>query len=93
MTRNFLVFIFGLILLLLFTFASGFVYIYVNQVAIAGIAAIVGFVAVFAIGILIGLAAREEGGVLYVWFFGISIVTGIVLVWYLARAGTLLQIW
>jgi hypothetical protein len=93
MTRNFLVFIFGLVLLLIFSFASAYVYIYVNQVGIAGIAAIVGFVAVFAIGIMIGLSAREEGGSLYVWFFAISVITAIVLVWYLSRAGTLLKIW
>ncbi len=92
MTRNFLVFIFGLIILLLFSFAFAYVSIY-SEILIAGIFALVGFLAVFIIGIMIGIASREEGGVLYVWFFGIAIITGIVLVWYLSRAGTLLKIW
>jgi hypothetical protein len=92
MTRNFLIFIFGLFLLLVFSFAFCYVSIY-SEVLIAGIFAIVGFVAAFVIAIAIGLSSREEGGSLYIFFFGIAIVTGIVLVWYLSRAGTLLKIW
>jgi hypothetical protein len=92
MTRNFLVFIFGLILLLLFSFAFAYVSIY-SEILVAGIFAIVGMVAVIVIGIIIGLASREEGGTLYVWFFGIVIITAIVFIWYLTRAGTLLKIW
>jgi hypothetical protein len=85
MTRNFLVFIFGLILLLLFSFAFCYVAIY-SENLIAGIASLV-------IAIMIGISAREEGGALYMWFFGIAIVTGIILVWYISRAGTLLRVW
>ncbi|MGA2975214.1 MAG: hypothetical protein ABSF77_07880 [Spirochaetia bacterium] len=92
MTRNFLVFIFGLILLLLFSFAFCYVSIY-SEILIAGIFALIGFIVAFAIAIIIGLSAREEGGSLYFWFFGIAIVTGIILVWYVSRAGTLLKIW
>jgi hypothetical protein len=92
MTRNFLVFIFGLILLLLFSFAFAYVSIY-SEILIAGIFALVGLVVVFTIGIIIGIASREEGGSLYVWFFGISIITAILLVWYISRAGTLLKVW
>jgi hypothetical protein len=92
MTRNFLIFIFGLFLLLVFSFAFCYVSIY-SEILIAGIFAIVGFVAAFAIAIIIGISSREEGGSLYIWFFGIAIVTGIILVWYLSRAGTLLKIW
>jgi hypothetical protein len=92
MTRNFLVFMFGLILLLLFSFAFAYVSIY-SEILIAGILALVGLVVVLAIGIIIGIASREEGGSLYIWFFGISMITGILLVWYLSRAGTLLKIW
>jgi len=92
MTRNFLVFIFGLFLLLVFSFAFCYVSIY-SEVLIAGIFALIGFVAALVIAIIIGLAAREEGGSLYIWFFGIAIATGIILVWYLSRAGTLLKVW
>jgi hypothetical protein len=92
MTRNFLVFIFGLILLLVFSFAFCYVAIY-SENLIAGIFAVVGYVASFAIAIMIGLSAREEGGMLYVWFFGIAVATGIILVWFISRAGTLLRIW
>ena len=92
MTRNFLVFIFGLVLLLLFSFAFCYVAIY-SEVLIAGIFAIVGFVAALAIAIIIGIASREEGGSLYIWFFSIAVVTAIVLVWYISRAGTLLKVW
>ena len=92
MTRNFLVFIFGLFLLLVFSFAFCYVSIY-SEVLIAGIFALIGFVVTFAIAIIIGLAAREEGGSLYIMFFGIAVATGIILVWYLSRAGTLLKVW
>ncbi len=92
MTRNFLVFIFGLFLLLIFSFAFCYVSIY-SEILIAGIFALVGFVAALVISIVIGLASREEGGSLYIWFFAIAVVTAILLVWYLSRAGTLLKIW
>jgi len=92
MTKNFLVFIFGLFLLLVFSFAFCYVSIY-SEVLIAGIFALIGYVACFAIALIIGLASKEEGGSLYIWFFGIAICTGIILVWYISRAGTLLQIW
>jgi len=92
MTKNFLIFIFGLFLLLVFSFAFCYVSIY-SEILIAGIFAIVGFVASFVIAIMVGLSAREEGGSLFIWFFGIAIVTGIILVWYLSRAGTLLKVW
>lgn len=92
MTRNFLVFIFGLFILLVFTFAFSYVAIY-SENLISGIFALVGFVAVIAISIAIGLASREEGGTLYVSFFSITLVSSIIFIWYLTRAGTLLQIW
>jgi hypothetical protein len=92
MTRNFLVFIFALFLLLVFSFAFCYVSIY-SEVLIAGIFALIGFVVTFVIAIVIGLASKEEGGSLYIWFFGIGITTGVILVWYISRAGTLLKIW
>lgn len=92
MTRNYLVFLFGLFVILIFSFAFCYVAIY-SEVLIAGILALVGFLVALVIAIMIGLASQEEGGSLYIWFFGIAVVTGIVLVWYLSRAGTLLKIW
>jgi hypothetical protein len=92
MARNFLVFIVGLILLLLFSFAFCYVGIY-SENLVAGIFAVVGFLACLIIAVVIGLASREEGGALYIWFFGIAGVTAVVFVWYLSRAGTLLGIW
>jgi hypothetical protein len=92
MTRNFLVFIFGLILLLIFSFAFCYVSIY-SEILIAGIFALVGFIAAFVISIIIGIASREEGGSLYIWFFAIAVITGIILVWYISRVGTLLKVW
>jgi len=92
MTRNYLVFLFGLFVILIFSFAFCYVSIY-SEVLISGIFALVGFLVALVIAILIGMASREEGGSLYVWFFTIAVVTGIVLVWYLSRAGTLLKVW
>jgi len=92
MARNYLVFFAGLFLLLLFSFAFCYVSIY-SEVLIAGILALVGFVVSFAIAIMIGIASREEGGSLYLWFFGVAVATGILIVWYLSRAGTLLKVW
>jgi hypothetical protein len=92
MTRNFLVFIFGIFLLLVFSFAFCFAAIY-SEILIAGIFACVGFLACFIMSIAIGMASRDEGGMLYIWFFAIATVTAILTIWYLTRAGTLLQIW
>jgi len=92
MTRNYLVFLFGLFIILIFSFAFCYVAIY-SEVLIAGIFALVGFLVALVIAIMIGLSSREEGGSLYVSFFAIAGVTGIVLVWYLSRAGTLLKVW
>ena len=92
MARNFLVFIFGLILLLVFSFFFCYVAIYSENLA-AGIAALVGFVASLVIAIIIGIASREEGGILYIWFFAIAAITAIILVWFLSRGGVVLKIW
>ena len=92
MTRNFLVFLFSLFILLIFSFAFGYVSIY-SEVMIAGIFALVGLLTALIVSLMIGLASREEGGALYIWFFSISGVTGVLLVWYLTRAGTLLKVW
>ena len=92
MTRNYLVFMLGLIILLLFSFAFAYVSIY-SEILIAGILALVGMVAVVIMALIIGIASREEGGALYVWLFGIGGVTAVLLVWYLSRAGTLLKVW
>jgi len=92
MTRNYLIFLFGLFLLLVFTFLFGYIAIY-NENLVAGILAIVGFLAALIIGVLIGLSSREEGGALYIWFFSIAGVTAVVFIWYLTRAGTLLKVW
>ncbi len=92
MTRNYLVFLFGLFIILIFSFAFGYVSIY-SEVLIAGIFALVGFVASFAIALIIGFASREEGGSLYLWFFGVAVITGLLIAWYLTRAGVLLKVW
>lgn len=92
MTRNFLIFLIGAIVLLVFSFAFAYAGIYAENL-IAGILALVGFVATVAMCLAIGLASRDESSALALWFFGVSIVAGIVLVWYITRAGTLLQIW
>ncbi|HVP18462.1 MAG TPA: hypothetical protein VMU36_05645 [Spirochaetia bacterium] len=92
MTRNYLVFFFGLLLLLIFSFLFCYISIY-NENLVAGILSIVGFLAVLVISIMIGLASREDGGALYVWFFAVAGVTAVLFVWYLSRAGTLLKIW
>jgi hypothetical protein len=92
MARNYLVFVFGVFIILIFSFAFGYVSIY-SEVLIAGIFALVGLVAAVVMSVMIGLAAREEGGALYVWFFGIAGITAVVLVWYLTRAGVLLKVW
>ena len=91
MARNYLVFIFGVFLLLVFSFFFCYVAIY-NENLPAAIAALVGFVACLFIAIVIGIASRDEGGVLYIWFFIIAGATAIILVWFLSRGGVVLKI-
>jgi hypothetical protein len=92
MTRNFLVFIFGVFLLLVFSFFFCYVSIY-SDTLVAAIPALVGFIACLVIALMIGVASREEGGSLYLSFFIIAGVTAVVLVWYVARMGVLLKVW
>jgi hypothetical protein len=92
MTRNFLVFLFGLFLLLVFSFFFCYVSIYSDNL-IAAIPALVGFVASLVIALMIGVASREEGGSLYISFFIIGGVTAVIFVWYLTRIGVLLKVW
>jgi hypothetical protein len=92
MARNFLVFLFGLVILFAFSFFFCYQAIY-SQNLVAGVLAVIGFLAALVISLLIGISSREEGGALYLWFFGITIITTVIFVWYLSRAGTLLQIW
>ncbi len=92
MARNFLIFIFGIFLLFAFSFVFSFTAIY-SEILAAGILACIGYAACIIMSIAIGLASRDEGGSLYIWFFAIAVVCSIVTIWYLTRAGTLLQIW
>jgi hypothetical protein len=92
MARNYLIFFFGLVILFAFSFFFCYEGIYAESL-LSGILAIIGFVAALVISLVIGLASREEGGSLYLWFFAVAIITTIVFIWYISRAGTLLQIW
>jgi len=92
MTRNFLVFLLGAIVLLVFSFAFCYAAVYAENL-IAGILALVGFLATLVMSLVIGIACRDESGSLALWFFGVAVVAGILLIWYVTRAGTLLQIW
>ena len=92
MARNYLIFFIGLFLLLVFTFLFSYIAIY-NENLPAGILAIVGFLASLIISLVIGVASREEGGALYIWFFCVAGATAVIFIWYLSRAGTLLKVW
>jgi hypothetical protein len=92
MGRNYLVFLIGLVVLLIFSFAFCWATVYAEQPLVA-ILAIIGFVATLVIGIVIGLSAREESTGLSWWFFSIAGVTAILLVWFLTRFGVQMQIW
>jgi hypothetical protein len=92
MARNFLVFLIGIVILFAFSFLFCFQGIYAQNL-LAGILAVIGFLATLVISLLIGISSREEGGSLYLWFFGITIITAIMFVWFLSKAGTLLNVW
>jgi hypothetical protein len=92
MGRNYLVFLIGLVVLLIFSFAFCWATVYAEQPLVA-ILAILGFVATLVIGIVIGLSAREESTGLSWWFFAIAALTAILFVWFLTRFGVQMQIW
>ncbi len=92
MARNYLIFFFGLIVIFAFSALFGYQGIYAENL-LAGILAIIGFVAAIVISLIIGIASREEGGSLFIYFFVITGVSTLLLIWFLTRAGTLLQIW
>ena len=92
MGRNYLVFLIGLVVLLIFSFAFCWATVYAEQPLIS-ILAIIGFVATLVISIVIGLAAREESTGLSWWFFAIAGLTAILFVWFLTRFGVQMQIW
>jgi hypothetical protein len=92
MGRNYLFFLIGLVVLLLFSFAFCWATIYMEQPLLA-ILAFIGFIATLVIAIVIGLSSREESTGLSWWFFAVAGITALVLVWFITRFGVQLQIW
>ncbi len=92
MARNYMVFLIGLVILFAFSFIFCYDAIYMQSL-IAGILAIIGYITALIIALVIGMASREEGGSLFISFFVVAGITAVVFIWYLTRAGTLLQIW
>jgi hypothetical protein len=92
MGRNYLFFLIGLAILLVFSFAFCWATIYAEQPLVA-ILAIIGFVATLVIAIFIGLSAREESAGLSWWFFIVAGLTALLLVWFITRFGVQMQIW
>ena len=92
MTRNFLVFIIGSIILLVFSFAFAYSAIYMESL-VAGILSLVGFVGTLCMTLIIGIASKEDSGTVYIWFFTVAIIAAILFIWFITRAGVLLQIW
>jgi len=92
MGRNYLFFLIGLAILLVFSFAFCWATIYMEQPLIA-ILTLIGFVATLVISIVIGLAAREESTGLSWWFFLVAGVTALLLTWFITRFGVQMNIW
>jgi len=92
MGRNYLFFLIGLVVLLVFSFAFCWATVYMEQPLIA-ILTFIGFVSTLIIAIVIGLSAREESTGLSWWFFVIAGLTALLLVWFITRFGVQLQIW
>jgi len=92
MGRNYLFFLIGLAILLVFSFAFCWATIYMEQPLIA-ILTLIGFVATLVISIVIGLAAREESTGLSWWFFLVAGVTALLLMWFITRFGVQMNIW
>ena len=92
MARNYLVFFFILILVFAFTFVFCWQAI-AEQNTLYGTLAVLGFLTGIISSLVIGFQAREEGGALFVWFFGYTIIISIIFVWYLTRCGSLFQFW
>lgn len=92
MGRNYLFFLIGLVVLLLFSFAFCWATIYMEQPLLA-ILTFIGFIATLVISIVLGLSAREESTGLSWWFFVVAGITALVLVWFITRFGVQLQIW
>jgi len=92
MGRNYLFFLIGLVVLLIFSFAFCWATIYMEQ-PLLSILAFVGFIATLGMAIVIGLSAREESTGLSYWFFIIAGVTALLFMWFITRFGVLIQIW
>jgi uncharacterized membrane protein YjfL (UPF0719 family) len=92
MGRNYLFFLIGLVVLLLFSFAFCWATIYMEQPLLA-ILTFIGFIATLVIAIVLGLSAREESTGLSWWFFIVAGLTALLLVWFITRFGVQLQIW
>ena len=92
MGRNYLFFLIGLVVLLIFSFAFCWATIYMEQPLLA-ILTFIGFIATLVIAIVLGLSAREESTGLSWWFFIVAGLTALLLVWFITRFGVQLQIW
>ena len=92
MGRNYLFFLIGLVVLLIFSFAFCWATVYMEQPLIS-ILAFVGFIATLVIAIVIGLSAREESTGLSWWFFVVAGLTALLFVWFITRFGVQQKIW
>jgi hypothetical protein len=92
MGRNYLFFLIGLAVLLVFSFGFCWATIYMEQPLIA-IPAFIGFIATLVIAIVIGLSSREESTGLSWWFFTIAGLTALLLAWFITRFGVQMKIW
>ena len=92
MGRNYMFFLIGLVVLLVFSFAFCWGTVYMEQ-PLLSILAFIGFIATLVIAIVIGLSAREESTGLSWWFFVVAGITALVLVWFITRFGVQMNIW
>jgi hypothetical protein len=91
-TRNGLVSFGLLVLLFAFSFVFG-VDAIENESTLYGVMALIGFIAIIASALFLGMLANRTGEALGVYYFLFSVVSAIVFVWYLTRCGSLFGFW
>lgn len=88
----------GFINFILFIFLFAFSFIFCLDAlslpnAFYGVVAAVGFLVCLIGSLFNGMMSQKDGEALAIWYYGFSLISGIVTVWYLTRCGSVFGWW
>ncbi len=90
--RSYVLSLLLLVVLFIFSFVL-FTIALAEGVVFLGILSIIGFIIALAVSIIQSITVKNEGMSIALWFYIYIVITEIILIWFLTRAGTMLGLW